>query len=330
MKNLVKKAVLLILFLSLTAGMIVCPKRSLFYALTGLTLWYEKMIPALLPFMILSNLLIGLHLTDSFVFFLKPILSRLFHLNGHGVYAIFIGFLCGFPMGAKVTADLYRRHLLSKTEAQDLLIFCNNIGPIYFTSFVLMLLQVKNPAPFLVGMYGIPFLYGIYLLRLRRPLLRLIAPFSPGKRRLRPELSAEVLPQQPQQSLLDILDDSIMSALSGIAKLGGYMVLFNLLNLLPDLLLSKNTCFLSLMTHLHIPVPVLLAAVNCLLEITSGISRTGGHYPFLVLVFLPFGGFSCIAQTYSMIKGTDLSLGKYVYHKCILTLLTALYYLLIL
>jgi len=155
---------LLLLFLTLTFCMLFCPKHSLLYALTGLTLWYEKMIPALLPFMILSNLLIGLGLTDSFVFFLKPFFGRLFHLNGHGIYAILTGFLCGFPMGAKVTADLYRNHLLSKTDAENLLFFCNNIGPIYFTSFVLPLLHINNPLPLCIGMYGIPFLYGIFFM----------------------------------------------------------------------------------------------------------------------------------------------------------------------
>ncbi|NLL78621.1 MAG: hypothetical protein GX234_02210 [Clostridiales bacterium] len=164
MKNLLKKTMLLLLFLTLTFCMLFCPKHSLLYALTGLTLWYEKMIPALLPFMILSNLLIGLGLTDSFVFFLKPFFGRLFHLNGHGIYAILTGFLCGFPMGAKVTADLYRNHLLSKTDAENLLFFCNNIGPIYFTSFVLPLLHINNPLPLCIGMYGIPFLYGIFFM----------------------------------------------------------------------------------------------------------------------------------------------------------------------
>lgn len=325
MKNLVKKASLLLLFLALTAGMLLCPRRSLFYALTGLTLWYEKMIPALLPFMILSNLLIGLSLTDSFVFFLKPVLGRLFGLNGHGVYAVFVGFLCGFPMGAKVTADLYRNRLIPKKDAENLLFFCNNIGPIYFTSFVLPLLQVKNTGALFFGMYGLPFLYGLFLCRLHQ-----IPVLNSFVKKQTSTISAAVLPDKKIPGILDILDDSIMSALSGIAKLGGYMVLFNLLNLIPDILLSQNNVLNTLFTQLQIPLPLFSSCINCLLEITSGISRTDGRFPFLVLVLLPFGGFSCIAQTYSMIKGTDLSLKRYVFHKSTLSLLSAFYYMIIL
>lgn len=328
MKNLVKKTSLLLLFLALTAGMLLYPRRSLFYALTGLTLWYEKMIPALLPFMILSNLLIGLRLTDSFVVFLKPILGRLFSLNGHGVYAVFVGFLCGFPMGAKVTADLYRKRLISKKDAQNLLCFSNNIGPIYFTSFVLPLLQVKNTGTLFFGMYGLPFLYGLFLCNFCRfSKLTIFKCFAKKQPIL---LHAAILPDEKAPGLLDILDDSIMSALTGIAKLGGYMVLFNLLNLLPDFLLAQSQTIHTFFSKLPVPLPYFTACINCLLEITSGISRTNGHFPFLVLVLLPFGGFSCIAQTYSIIKGTDLSIKRYVLHKSLLSLISAFYYILVL
>ncbi len=119
-------------------------------------------------------------------------------------------------------------------------------------------------------------------------------------------------------SLLDTLDDSILSGLYSIAKLGGYMVLFNLLNLLPRAFLPVVTCA-GIDTG---------AVANCLLEITSGISRIGSRAPLIVLLLLPFGGFSCIAQTYSMIKNTDLSLKKYLFHKLALSGITLLYYFL--
>lgn len=308
MKNLFKKAVYTLLFLLLTACMLLYPKSSLSYALTGLTLWYDKMIPALLPFMILSNLIIGLHLTDSFVFLLKPLFGKLFCLNGHGIYAILVGFLCGFPMGAKVTADLYRRKLIQKDEAQCLLFFSNNIGPIYFTSFVMPMLPFQKTAALLFGMYGLPFLCGILLCH---------------RVHSHPHLCAAVLPEKRQEGLLDILDEAVMSALLSIAKLGGYMVLFSLLNILPAIFLEKGAGFLLIPTGQD---SVLSCAIGCLFEITSGISRTRGRYPLLILSLLHFGGFSCIAQTYSMIKGTDLSLRQYILQKSLLALLGTFYY----
>lgn len=326
MKKNGKTFLLTILFLILTCLLLRFPKESLVFSLTGLQLWFNKMIPALLPFMILSGMMIRLDLTESFVKLLSPVLTPLLRINLNGLYAVVIGFLCGFPMGAKVIADLYACQRLSKKEASFLLSFCNNIGPVYFISFVLPTLGLTAKIPYLFGMYGIPFLYGILL---RHTLYRhaVSCPVPPKHSQgcgIKQFLShAQVSAAESSgrktpaaNSLLDVLDDSILSGLYSISKLGGYMVLFNLFNLIPAAFLHPS----------WIAGADSGAVINCLLEITSGISRIGADAPAIVLLLLPFGGFSCIAQTYSMIKETDLSLNCYILHKVVLTLITLLYY----
>lgn len=284
------------------------PAESLSYSFIGLQLWFNRMIPTLLPFMILTGIMIRLNLTESFVRVLTPILKPLLSISPNGIYTLVIGFLCGFPMGAKVIADLLSRGKLSQEEAQFLLAFCNNIGPIYFMSFVLPVLGLQKRVPYVLGMYGLPFLYGILL---RYTLYKNMNPV--GKRAPMMLSAAET---KQTDTLLDALDDSIMSGLYGISKLGGYMVLFNLLNLIPQFFLYNKYLF-----GIH-----LCALINCLLEITSGISRMGSSAPLVILLILPFGGFSCIAQTYSMIKDTGLSLKSYILHKLALSAITAVYY----
>lgn len=90
------------------------------------------------------------------------------------------------------------------------------------------------------------------------------------------------------------------------------MILFNLMNLIPHILLGHPLPFLS-----------------PLLEITGGLKLLGTSAPLYSLLALIFGGFSCIAQTYSMIRQTDLSLRPYVYHKTVQTAVTAACYLLL-
>lgn len=315
-----KTFLLTLIFFVLTCLLLTYPKESLAFSLTGLQLWFNKMIPALLPFMILSGIMVELNLTGHFVKILSPILTPILRISLNGIYAVVIGFLCGFPMGAKVTADLYASGRLSKKEASFLLAFCNNIGPVYFISFVLPILHLYKKAPYLFGMYGLPFLYGIFLrYTVYKNAFSSDLPFDQRKRSprsLKYILSATEI--SGSKSLLDSLDDSILSGLYSISKLGGYMVLFNLLNLIP-------------FTFLHtakIAGTDSGAVINCFLEITSGISRMGDAAPLLVLLILPFGGFSCIAQTYSMIKNTDLSLRLYILHKSMLALLTCIYYVL--
>ena len=62
------------------------PDLSLQYASTGLTLWFQKMIPTLLPFMILSGVLISMNLTDRFVRLLHPVLHFLYGTTPNGSY----------------------------------------------------------------------------------------------------------------------------------------------------------------------------------------------------------------------------------------------------
>lgn len=280
------------------------PVLSLQYAATGLQLWFQKMIPTLLPFMILSGILIAMNLTERFVKVLHPLLHTIYRISPNGSYTLFMGFLCGFPMGARIVGQLREQGKLSRKEGNLLLAFCNNIGPIYFLSYVVSTLSIEKPLiPFSI-MYGIPLLYGMLVMRL--------FPLSSTLVTEKQEMSKQAA---PANSLLTAIDTAIQSGLIGIAKLGGYMVFFNLLNIM-------------FVPFRHLPTR-LLAFYQLLLEITSGIDQYGHLYPYAVLILLPFGGFSCIAQTYSMIRHTDLSIRAYLFHKLAQTGLTALCYLLI-
>ncbi len=154
---------LTVLLLLLAGCMLINSQVSLSYANLGLELWFQKMIPALGPFMILSGIMVRLNLTEKAALAACPVVKPLYRVRENVVYAMVCGFLCGFPMGAKVVEDLYTRQRITRREAEYLLAFCNNIGPIYFVSFVLPLLGRKLVAPYLLGMYGIPLLYGLLL-----------------------------------------------------------------------------------------------------------------------------------------------------------------------
>lgn len=298
---------LLLLLSAYLLFLLLCyPSLSLQYALTGLELWLTKMVPALLPFIILSGIMMHRNLTQPFIGLVHPLLHRLFGTDKDGSYAVLMGFLCGFPMGARIVGELYGASRIDREEASYLLSFCNNIGPVYFLGYVLSELSITHGVfPFAV-MYGIPLLYGFVLCRIRRAAKTLSSSSSQ-----KPSHSAVKI-QNPPASLGTALDESIVSGLIAVAKLGGYMIFFNLLGILftpfPDIPES------------------LKALYGCLLEITSGIHTCGAQHKLIALTLLPFGGFSCIAQTSSMICKTDLSLSSYLFHKLCQTCLTALAY----
>ena len=166
-------------------------------------------------------------------------------------------------------------------------------------------------------MYGVPLVYGFFVMRLPRLLpIRTSRSLNRPTESVSAGLSAVALTEKKAstEGLLEATDHAVVSGLTGIAKLGGYMVFFNLLNIL-------------FVPFTRLP-DTLLKTYYCILEITGGIARCGPLHPILVLVMLPFGGFSCIAQTYSMIRGTDLSIRAYVYHKLAQTAVTVLIYML--
>ncbi|MCM1304558.1 MAG: hypothetical protein NC305_03545 [Lachnospiraceae bacterium] len=331
-----------ILFLLFTACILTHSELSLSYASLGLRLWLDKMIPSLLPFMILSGIVIRLGLTENIASFAYPLIRPLYRVRKNVCYCMMLGFLCGFPMGARVVADLYSRGRLTREEGEYLLCFCNNIGPVYYCSFVLPLLHRELAVPYLFGMYGIPALYGVFLRYTRyRSLGNLLSErtIPPGRRgrfifRQQPTPHSRAgLHKQPDfqdssqsaliacekkhdhlvrrgERLLSETDQAISAAIRSILTLGGYMILFNLMNLIPHVLCGKQ-----------IPLPAPL------FEITGGLSMLQAQAPLYSLLALSFGGFSCIAQTYSCIRDTDLSIVDYTLHKVILTLLNALFYL---
>lgn len=283
-------------FLYITVCILTHSKISLYYALLGLDLWYEKMIPALLPFMILSGVMVRMNLTELFTALIYPVVRPLFRVSKNVCYCMLIGFLCGFPMGARTVSDLYERERITKREAEFLLAFVNNIGPVYFTGFVLPLIGRRLVLPYVFGMYGIPLLYG---LALRHTVYRDLgcASCSHG--------------QKVTGTLLGHIDDSIHAGVANILTLGGYMILFNLFNLIPHIILKHP--------------PKILAP---LFEISGGLMMLGDSCPIYTLMVLPFGGLSCIAQTYTCIKNTDLSISVYTFHKFVLTGLSGVYYFL--
>ena len=66
----------------------------------------------------------------------KP-LGKIFSVSAAGAFSVIAGFLCGYPMGAKVTADLVCTKKIERSEAAYLLSFCNNTSPVFIVNFII-------------------------------------------------------------------------------------------------------------------------------------------------------------------------------------------------
>ena len=139
-KNLLKKigflnAGSLTVFLFL--AMLVSPDIVFTGAADGLLLWFNTIFPTLFPFMFITAILLksgGLNIIANVLG--KP-LGKIFSVSAAGAFSVIAGFLCGYPMGAKVTADLVCTKKIERSEAAYLLSFCNNTSPVFIVNFII-------------------------------------------------------------------------------------------------------------------------------------------------------------------------------------------------
>ena len=295
---------ILILFFS----MLSFPQTVFTGASYGLVLWFRHVLPTLLPYMILINVLIctpALHwicrITSTF---LCPLLGTSYY----GTFAVLTGFLCGYPMGAKTTSDLLNVNKISRSEASYLLSFCNNISPAFILSYVVAQnMKERNLCiPFFLILTFTPLMLSfIFRLFYRLPESSCSFPqVTPGSF------------SNPSESISDnFLDRCILNAFESVTKVGGYMMMFSvLIQLLASVL--PNTIFsLLLYSSLEISTGIRLLFSSALYTTEK----------IILCAFLTsFGGWCCIAQTYSMISSCQLPILPYITAKLVTALVTSL------
>lgn len=102
----------------------------------GLKLCGNVIVPSLFPFFVLSSLVVELGMSRYLGRLFQPVMAPLFRVNGACASALALGFVGGYPVGARTAISLYQNGQCSKTEAERLLAFCNNSGPAFILGVV--------------------------------------------------------------------------------------------------------------------------------------------------------------------------------------------------
>lgn len=283
------------------------PKESFNASLKGLVLWFRMIIPALLPFVILSNIFIRFHIANYFSFLLEPVLGRLFQIRKEGCFCILAGFLFGYPMGAKVANDLVVEKQLPKSEGEYLFLFCNQASPAFILNYVALngLKDEKLFLPIFLIVFFSSFTLGV-LLRLTLYKKREVINYTQVSK-----ISYK------SNSPFELLDNCIMNGVETILKLGAYIILFSILVEMVEIL------FRNFFTLKAISIGIL--------EMTNGIAYlttldTHFETKFLLALFcISFGGISCVFQTAGMVKSSHFSIIKYLIAKIMTAFIAILY-----
>lgn len=300
------------------------PAVVLSAAREGLLLWFHNIIPALLPFMVVSNMLTTLGFAHFLGKRLAPVMEKIFGVPGAGGLALIVGLTSGYPIGAKTVADLHKTGEISNRQAQHLLAFCNNAGPL-----------------FILGVVGAGFFQNIavgYILLAGHMLSAMttgvaLRPFfcrgKSGAKNIRDTAYSAHQPSSgpgsffvpmtglPQRSVDSALGSAVKNAMESITVIGGLVIFFNTVP--------------AVLTEIGFPDSGIAAGlVTAAIEVTNGLhilSRQGATYPTLALAAfaIAFGGFSIHAQTLHFTEGTKIKPTLYILSKLLHGALAAVF-----
>lgn len=321
------------------------PSDTLQGASTGLLLWFQTVLPTLLPTMILADYLIQVGADRYVTRLVAGPFSLIFGLTKDGCYGALVGLLCGYPMGAKTAASLKKEHRISLREANYLLAFSNQPSPMFLVGYLCLGLFAKYDAnsmilPVLFGIYGSAILISILYRGIKNMHRSLKNSWQEIHFTASNTNSLSVIQNTEQDTEWDdnglllspsthnksadpdplsLLESSMMSSFEVMVKIGGYMILFSI----AEAYLQK--------------LPLINAAAKStlmgIIEMTTGCRHMAAGIPLpwapaLCGAVTAFGGLSGLAQTAHVLKGSGLSMKDYVLWKLLQGILAGILILL--
>lgn len=118
----------------LVFSIIVFPEQSFDASLHSLTIWWTIVFPALLPFLIVAEMLLAYGLFHFVGTLLDPMMRLFFGLPGTSGPVMAIGFTIGYPSGAKLTHNL--RQDLTPSEGNLLLSLSHMASPLLMINVI--------------------------------------------------------------------------------------------------------------------------------------------------------------------------------------------------
>ncbi|MCL2565925.1 MAG: hypothetical protein FWE24_08995 [Defluviitaleaceae bacterium] len=290
-------------------------------ARSGALLWFNSVLPSLLPFMIGTNLLLRFGVVDFLGTLLEPVMKPLFGVSGKGAFAFVMGATSGYPIGAQICANLRESGKISQIETQRLLSFVNNSGPLFMIGAVG------------VGMFGNERIgYFILITNLAGAVLTGML-FKFYKRKDReipiPIKDSAVKSRVYDQPFGKILSDSVWAALESLLKIAGFIILFSVLLKILEIIgfIKKSAEFLL---NLGIPFnrEIIESSLYGFIEITNGtnsLSALGTDRSVIILcaALVAFGGMSIFSQSIAFLSKTDINPLIYFISKLLNAVLTA-------
>lgn len=323
-KHKVKPIQLIVLgVIAFIACMVLFPSAVFDASKTGIKAWWNIVFPALLPFFISSELLMGYGVVRFMGVLLEPVMRPLFNLPGAASFVMAVGYTSGFPISASLSARLRKERLCTRLEGERVMSFTNNASPLF------MLVAVG------VGMFGNPRMgivialchyaanliigLGLRFYKTKDPEY-VPRPYIKGNLLNKALNEMKKSYRENPRPFGRMLGDAISSSMNKLLVIGGFVIIFSVI-----IRISAITGIMGVITEVisiaAVPLVFTDSAVKALscgfFEITLGTKAAAEAAAPLAQkvtaasVILGWSGVSVLAQVAAMINETDLKLGLF-------------------
>ncbi|ACD24685.1 MULTISPECIES: sporulation integral membrane protein YlbJ [Clostridium] len=284
-------------------------KQCTIAAIDGCKLWYSAVLPVTFPFLVICNLLISYDGISLYSKLLGPLICKPLGLSKNCSFPIVASFLCGYPLGAKYSIDLWSLGSIDDKECQRLLNIASNVGPL-----------------FLIGSVGTALLNNTalgYILLIANYLSAIFIGLITKKNRTLRKPSSKSSINEKNLNFGQAIKNAIGNGVNTILSICGFIVIFSVI-----ISLIKNNAYINnifdfLENLLHIQSGTLFSIFLGSIEMTNGcnlISDLNISLPLklgIISFLCSFSGLSVIAQISSFMNDFNISYFKYISLKLI-------------
>ena len=313
-----KKNILPFIFVSFTLGLIIFSKQNLQATKSGLLLWANSVVPALLPFFIATELLSHTNIVSKIGKLLNKFMRPIFNVPGIGGFAFIMGIISGYPVGAKIVTKFRNDGLCTKAEAERLLAFTNNSGPLF-------ILGTVGISMFGNSQIGILLFITHFLSCLCVGFLFRFWKYDDREKVYVSKHKASSKQDVSFSNLGEVLATSIVNSVNTIIMIGGFVIIFSVI-----ISILNNIGFFNVCTHIFSPIfktlgisaDFITPIASGFLELTNGLNlvcnvtcKAISTNIVITAFLLGFGGISVLLQVLSITSKSDISIKAYFYGK---------------
>ncbi len=295
------------------------PARYSKSTINGVNLFITAVFPGLFPFMLLTKLLTELGFAFKITNKCGKFTRHIFGTPPVSLYVFFMSILSGYPIGAKIIADLFEKGQISESDAKKMSVFCTTSGPI----FVIGAVGVGMFSSFEIGLI----LYFSHILS--SLILGISYHLLTRKKSKEPAANNQIIVSTSGDN---IFANCVTQTINSIFVVGAYITIFYLITEICESLniLSALANGLQFLTR-----PFKVSAADCkslaygFLEVTRGCKSFAASATRLSVSLcsgiISFSGVSIIMQSMAFLKNTKIKMHSFaackLMHFCVSTFL---------